>query len=114
MKTGCQSRAGNWWTRMLRPFASRAKRVTGASPSWCHCGSLSFLVSLPCQDDRACVDGGAVGLDRVSYFEFASEQVAHRVAAAFRHVTSLCQREEDAAQAEGRFVEVPEAPATIQ
>ncbi len=89
---------------------AEAVRVTSETRD----GSLSFLVSLPCQDDRACVDGGAVGLDRVSYFEFASEQVAHRVAAAFRHVTSLCQREEDAAQAEGRFVEVPEAPATIQ
>lgn len=77
-------------------------------------GCPSFLVTLHCKGDRACVDGGAGGLDRLSYFEFASEQVAHRVAAAFRHVTNLCQREEDAGQAEGRFVEVPEAPATIQ
>jgi hypothetical protein len=56
-----------------------------------HGGKPFFLVTLPCDDDRACVDRGPLGRDRVSYFEFASEQMAQRVAAGFRHATNLCQ-----------------------
>ncbi len=55
-------------------------------------GKPSFLVTLPCDDDRACVDRGPLGRDRVSYFEFASEQMAQRVAAGFRHATNLCEQ----------------------
>ncbi len=55
-------------------------------------GEPFFLVTLPCDDDRACVDRGPLGRDRVSYFEFASEQMAQRVAAGFRHATNLCEQ----------------------
>ena len=50
-----------------------------------------FAVTLPCRDDRACVAGPASHRDTAASFEFSSEQIALRVAAAFRYATSLCQ-----------------------
>src|SRR5687767_4906966 len=38
-------------------------------------GKPSFMVTLPCDDDRACVDRGPSGRERVSYFEFTSDQM---------------------------------------
>ena len=63
-------------------------------------GKRSFMVTVPCRDHRACVDRGRSGRDRLSYLEFRSDQIAQRVAAAFRHATNLCQESSSAPREE--------------
>lgn len=56
--------------------------------------TTTFVVTVPCHDDRVCVDHGPSGRDRAASFEFTSDVMAQRVAAAFRHAASLCERQE--------------------
>jgi hypothetical protein len=71
-----------WRLMDMDPEAVRVATETGT-------GRTIFVVTLPCDDDRACVEGGSLRQDRVS-FEFTSALIAQRVAAAFRHAASLC------------------------
>jgi hypothetical protein len=50
----------------------------------------TFVVTVRCEDDRACVDRGPAGRDRAASLEFTSDVMARRVAAAFRHASTLC------------------------
>lgn len=64
-------------------------------------GRRVLVVTVPCDRDRACVETGGQIWNREyfegqtrkseSSFEFTSDQVAQRVAAAFRHAAGLCR-----------------------
>jgi hypothetical protein len=51
----------------------------------------AYIVTVPCEADRRCVDQGGGGRASAAMFAMTSALMAQRIAAAFRHAASLCE-----------------------
>ena len=79
-----QTRIARW---RLHDLDGEAIQVIDETSS----GPRAFLVALPCEARRACVDRATQGRDDAVRLPFTSALMARRVAAAFRYATTVCR-----------------------
>lgn len=83
-----RTRIARWRLQDIDDAAVQVIDERGVAPG-------AFVVELPCEDRRACVDRAADGRDDAVQLAFTSTLMAQRVAAAFRYGTTLCRARPD-------------------